>query len=159
MISKIADKLTPLFPRTLRNAERRARRFWIATRKRTLYILTDREKMDPICLYPFNDARECLFKGDGNIYNCKEWINLYVNCQKDPIDYKSFLESSSSQQKAAKKFDFTKHRGMYDRYMGWIKFIYLLKMLTNAWFGNTSHYPPPSRGSPNIFKFLFLYNY
>jgi len=83
-----------------------------------LYILTDREKMDPICLYPFNDARECLFKGDGNIYNCKEWINLYVNCQKDPVDYKSFLESSSSQQKAAKKFDFTKHRGMYDRYMG-----------------------------------------
>ena len=39
MISKIADKLTPLFPRTLRNAERRARRFWIATRKRTLIYL------------------------------------------------------------------------------------------------------------------------
>ena len=128
-----------------------------------LYILTDREKMDPICLYPFNDARECLFKGDGNIYNCKEWINLYVNCQKDPVDYKSFLESSSSQQKAAKKFDFTKHRGMYDRYMGWVKFIYLLKMLTNAWFGNATwipHYwltPPPLPRLPKYFlNFYFI---
>lgn len=78
----------------------------------------NREKMDPICLYPFNDARECMFKGDGNMYNCKEWINLYVNCQKDPVDYKGFLESSSSYQKNPKKFDFTKHRGMYDRNMG-----------------------------------------
>jgi hypothetical protein len=36
--------------------------------------------MDPICLHPFNDARECLFKSDGNVYNCKEWVNYYVHC-------------------------------------------------------------------------------
>jgi hypothetical protein len=29
--------------------------------------------MHPICLAPFNDARECLFKSDGNIYNCRDY--------------------------------------------------------------------------------------
>ncbi len=36
--------------------------------------------MDPMCLSSFNDARECLFKADGNVYNCKEWMNLYSHC-------------------------------------------------------------------------------
>lgn len=31
--------------------------------------------MEPICVHPFNDSRECLFKSDGNLYNCKEWVN------------------------------------------------------------------------------------
>ncbi len=45
--------------------------------------------MDALCVLPFNDARECLFKADGNVYNCKgkfkifdikEWLNYYVHC-------------------------------------------------------------------------------
>ncbi len=76
------------------------------------------EKMDPICLGSFNDARECLFKADGNLYNCKTFLNEYVHCQKDPVDFKSFLESSTKLQKKSKKFDFVAYRGYYDKYMG-----------------------------------------
>lgn len=74
--------------------------------------------MDPICLHSFNDARECLFKADGNMYNCKPYLNEYVHCQKDPVDFKSFLEAATKKQKLPKKFDFVAYRGYFDRYMG-----------------------------------------
>jgi hypothetical protein len=74
--------------------------------------------MDPMCLHPFNDARECMFKADGNMYNCKEWINLYVHCQKDPRDYKEMLEVSTAQQKKPKDFDYQINRGYFDKYSG-----------------------------------------
>ena len=74
--------------------------------------------MDPLCLLPFNDARECLFKADGNLYNCKEYLTQYVSCQRDPVEFKSFLESATYKQKQAKTFDFVSNRGYYDKYMG-----------------------------------------
>lgn len=74
--------------------------------------------MDPLCLGSFNDARECLFKADGNMLNCKPFLNEYAHCQRDPADFKSFLEASSKLQKQPKKFDFTLNRGYFDRYMG-----------------------------------------
>lgn len=74
--------------------------------------------MDPICLGSFNDARECLFKADGNMYNCKQFMNEYVHCQKDPVEFKSFLERSTPQQLKPKRFDFVANRGHYDKYMG-----------------------------------------
>lgn len=36
--------------------------------------------MEPICLDSFNDARECMFKSDGNVYNCKQYLNNYAFC-------------------------------------------------------------------------------
>ncbi|KRX02035.1 hypothetical protein PPERSA_07680 [Pseudocohnilembus persalinus] len=85
--------------------------------KEVLSCYKESEKMDPICTLPFNDSRECLFKADGNLYNCKEWVNLYVHCQKDPLDYKSFLEASSAKQLKSKSFDFVKYRGHFDKYL------------------------------------------
>jgi len=75
------------------------------------------EKMEPLCLDPFNDARECMFKADGNLYNCKGTIKLYVNCQKNPVEFKEFLAASTPKQKEEKKFDFVRNRGHYDRYL------------------------------------------
>ena len=49
------------------------------------------EKMHPICVGAFNDARECLFKADGVMFNCKDFVYQYVHCQKDQADFKEFL--------------------------------------------------------------------
>lgn len=74
--------------------------------------------MDPICLGSFNDARECLFKADGNMLNCKPYLHEYAHCQKDPADFKLFLEASTTKQKLPRKFDFSANRGTYDKHMG-----------------------------------------
>lgn len=74
--------------------------------------------MDPICVPSFNDARECLFKGDGHLYNCRPYISEYVHCQNNPVNFKTFLEASDKHQKKSRLFDFVKYRGSYDKYMG-----------------------------------------
>jgi len=74
------------------------------------------EKMEPLCLDSFNDARECMFKSDGNALSCREFMKLYANCQKNPEEFKSFLEASTEVQRAPKRFDFIKHRGVYNFY-------------------------------------------
>jgi len=75
------------------------------------------EKLEPLCLDSFNDARECMFKADGNLYNCRETIKLFVNCQKDPTDFKDFLAASTEVQKKPKTFDFLRFRGVYDKFL------------------------------------------
>lgn len=46
---------------------------WQDVIKKRNYILNlIRERMHPLCLAAFNDARECVFKADGNIFNCKK---------------------------------------------------------------------------------------
>eukprot|EP01016_Furgasonia_blochmanni_P052053 TRINITY_DN825_c0_g2_i1.p1 TRINITY_DN825_c0_g2~~TRINITY_DN825_c0_g2_i1.p1 ORF type:complete len:207 (+),score=42.29 TRINITY_DN825_c0_g2_i1:164-784(+) len=75
------------------------------------------EKMDPICVSPFNDARECLFKADGNLLNCKDFLQHYVTCQRDPADFKNFLEASTAFQRKAKSFEWGINRGHYDKYL------------------------------------------
>ena len=75
------------------------------------------EKLEPLCLDPFNDARECMFRSDGNLYNCKEILKLYVNCQKNPVEFKDFLDASTAKQKEQKAFDFVRYRGHYDRFL------------------------------------------
>ena len=72
--------------------------------------------MDPMCLDIFNDSRECLFKSDGNLLDCKPFLNQYVLCQKDPEDYKLFLNDSTTAQKKMIQFDFRKYRGNYNKY-------------------------------------------
>lgn len=54
------------------------------------------EKLDPVCLSSFNDARECMFKSDGNLYNCKTWINQFKHCQSNPTSFVEFLEASTA---------------------------------------------------------------
>lgn len=39
--------------------------------------------MHPLCLAPFNDARECLFKADGNVFNCRPQLDEFTLCQSD----------------------------------------------------------------------------
>ena len=82
------------------------------------FITIKSEKMDPICLHSFNDARECLFKADGNTYNCKTFMNEFVHCQKDPVEFRAFLEAATKNQKKPKKFDFVAWRGYFDRHQG-----------------------------------------
>lgn len=74
------------------------------------------EKMEPVCLDIFNDARECMFKSDGHMYNCKEYLNQYAFCQARPQDYQHFLTASTTAQKQAKTFDFLMWRGHFDKY-------------------------------------------
>lgn len=57
------------------------------------------EKMEPACLDPFNDARECLFRSDGSTFNCKQYLHQYAYCQARPTEYLEFLKSSTSVQK------------------------------------------------------------
>jgi hypothetical protein len=73
-----------------------------------------REEMDALCLYPFNVSRECLFKSDGNVFSCRQFMEEYVMCQKNPGEYKQFLEASTPSQLQAKRFDFFHNRGHYD---------------------------------------------
>ena len=72
--------------------------------------------MDPLCLRPFNEARECLFQADGGSYPCKQYMNLYVQCQKDPQEFKKFLELATPEQKREKKFDFSFYRGHFNNW-------------------------------------------
>ena len=74
------------------------------------------ERIEPLCLDTFNNARECLFKSDGNVYNCRTPIKLYGNCQRDPAEFKSFLEASTEVQKKPVWYDFMRYRGHYDRF-------------------------------------------
>ena len=55
----------------------------------------------------FNDARECLFKSDSHLINCKEEINEFVYCQNKPQEYVEFLKMSTPYQKMPKNYDFT----------------------------------------------------
>lgn len=75
-------------------------------------------KIEPICLPIFNDAKECLFKGDSYIYACKEEINELVYCNQNPKEYKEFLAASTPVQKQAKTYDFWANRAIYDKYIG-----------------------------------------
>ena len=47
-------------------------------------------KFEPICLEPFNDARECLFKMDGLLRVCEPELNLFEECVHDPVRFEKF---------------------------------------------------------------------
>ena len=44
-------------------------------------------KVKPLCLWSFNNARECLFKSDGSIYTCNKWVQYFEDCEIDPVEY------------------------------------------------------------------------
>ena len=45
---------------------------------------------EPICLEPFNDARECLFRLDGQMRVCEPELNLFEECVHDPVRFEKF---------------------------------------------------------------------
>ena len=47
-------------------------------------------KFEPVCLEPFNDARECLFRLDGQMRVCEPELNLFEECVHDPKAYAKF---------------------------------------------------------------------
>jgi hypothetical protein len=47
-------------------------------------------KFEPVCLEPFNDARECLFRLDGLMRVCEPELNLFEECVHDPIRFEKF---------------------------------------------------------------------
>ena len=68
-------------------------------------------KVEPLCMKPFNDTRECLFKADGNILACNKWKKQLEHCMKDPNDYINFLKLATPEQKKVPDFDFDRHPG------------------------------------------------
>lgn len=47
-----------------------------ATKKRKKFdYYTNSERVHPICVAPLNDARECMFKADGNLLSCRDYID------------------------------------------------------------------------------------
>ena len=121
LIMKIAVKLTLLLPETQLNVEKSQEALFHATNKGIEYenniVKINSERIEPLCLDTFNDARECMFQSDGNVYNCRPYIKLFGNCQRNPIEFKEFLEASTDQQKKPRRFDFVRNRGHYDKFL------------------------------------------
>ena len=47
-------------------------------------------KFEPICVDSFNDARECLFRLDGQMRVCEPELNLFEECVHDPVRFEKF---------------------------------------------------------------------
>ena len=57
------------------------------SKKEALDVLKCHSKnltFEPVCLEPFNDARECLFRLDGQMRVCEPELNLFEECVHDP---------------------------------------------------------------------------
>jgi hypothetical protein len=64
-------------------------------------------KVEPLCLQPYNDAKECLFKTDNSQSVCKKYLMLFEDCQNNPSLFMDFLKDSTDAQKKGVRFDFT----------------------------------------------------
>lgn len=61
-------------------------------------------KMEPICLNPFNEARECLFRSRMKLRFCKNQLDLFEECYHDPITYAKFEEVGTTTQLSPKDY-------------------------------------------------------
>ena len=68
---------------------------------------------EPVCLDAFNDARECLFKMDGQMRICEPEINLFEECVYDPKAFARFQKLATPQQREAKDYFTTTIRKNY----------------------------------------------
>jgi hypothetical protein len=59
---------------------------------------------EPICLKPFNDARECLFRSTLKLRQCKEDIDLFELCFNNPQEYAKMEEAATAQQMQTKNY-------------------------------------------------------
>ena len=70
-----------------------AKRHPIETKAEALDLLrcqSNNLTFEPVCLDVFNDARECLFKMDGQMRICEPEINLFEECVHDPKAFARF---------------------------------------------------------------------
>ena len=58
--------------------------------KSNLNLLLFSLSFEPVCLEAFNDARECLFKLDGQMRVCEPELNLFEECVHDPVRFEKF---------------------------------------------------------------------
>ena len=77
------------------------------SKKEALDVLKCHSKnltFEPVCLEPFNDARECLFRLDGQMRVCEPELNLFEECVHDPKRYASFQQMATPGQRVPKDF-------------------------------------------------------
>ncbi len=60
--------------------------------------------MEPVCLKPFNDARECLFRSSMKLRSCKADLDLFEECNRDPIEYAKMEEVATESQMSTKNY-------------------------------------------------------
>ena len=70
-------------------------------------------KFEPICNIPFNDARECLFKVEGNLRLCETELMLFQDCVHDPTKYLKFQQLATRIQQKPKNFFETRYFNTY----------------------------------------------
>ena len=70
-------------------------------------------KFEPICLDPFNDARECMFKMEGQMRVCEPELNLFEECVHDPKAFARFQALATPVQREAKDYFTTVVRKNY----------------------------------------------
>jgi hypothetical protein len=76
-----------------RNTSSSAKRHPKESKKEALDLLRCHSKnlsFEPICLESFNDARECMFKMDGQMRVCEPELNLFEECVHDPVRFEKF---------------------------------------------------------------------
>ena len=61
-------------------------------------------RFEPVCLNAFNDARECLFKLDGQMRLCHNELDLFEECVHDPKRFEKFERLATPVQRQPKQF-------------------------------------------------------
>ena len=77
------------------------------TKKEALDLLRCHSKnlhFEPVCLEAFNDARECMFKLDGQMRLCHNELELFEECVHDPVRFDKFQKLATPVQKNSKRF-------------------------------------------------------
>ena len=68
---------------------------------------------EPVCLEAFNDARECLFRLDGQLRVCEPELNLFEECVHDPKRFAKFQAMATPAQQVPKDYFATVIRRNY----------------------------------------------
>ena len=61
-------------------------------------------EFEPVCLDAFNDARECLFKMDGQMRVCEPELHLFEECVHDPVRFAKFKNMATPGQRVPKDY-------------------------------------------------------
>lgn len=61
-------------------------------------------QFEPICNNPFNEARECLYRSRLKLRFCKNELDMFEECKRDPIGYAKFVELGTKDQNSPKHY-------------------------------------------------------
>ena len=61
-------------------------------------------QFEPICNNPFNEARECLYRSRLKLRFCKNELDMFEECKRDPISYAKFVELGTKDQNSTKHY-------------------------------------------------------